>query len=142
MNSFRRKSMSDGGTQYSLFWKTRDNSIFLLCPTIRRVVQIQISYHREVCCLLPHRVSVLEWSSYSSGSVCRCQQGEMIGKWFLFALHLHLDDIMYCTFTPFAFTSIDYVIQSLSLLSQVHPRSSTGIVYLTNVSFPLLCFVA
>ena len=51
--------MSDGGTQHSLCWKTRDNSMFLLCPTNRRVGQIQISYHREVCCLLPHCVSVL-----------------------------------------------------------------------------------
>ena len=49
--------MSDGGTQHSSYWKTRDNSMFLLCPTIRRVGQIQMSYHREVCCLLPHCVS-------------------------------------------------------------------------------------
>ena len=45
--SFRRKSMSGGGTQHSLCWKTGDNSMFLLCPPIRRVGQIHISYHRD-----------------------------------------------------------------------------------------------
>ena len=76
------------GTQHSSCWKIRDNSMLLLCPTIRRVGQIQISYHREVCCLLPHYVSVLQWSSYSSGSVCGSQQGEMI-LMTLCTVHLH-----------------------------------------------------
>ena len=79
-NFFRRKSMSDGWTQHSSWWKTGDNSMVFLCPTIRRVGQIQIPCHRGVRCLLSHCLSVLEWSSYSSGSVCGSQQGEMIGK--------------------------------------------------------------
>ena len=78
----------------------------------------------ERCCVFSQCVSVLEWLSYSSWSVCGRPERRDARKG---CFGIHDGSYVPYIYTPFVFTSIDDVIQNLCDENAYHPRSSTGI---------------